>query len=213
MVLYIPNSFSQNQNLGIAIKGSTTGYGGDLVFQFHERMSTRIGIDHMKLSFPFNFDQDEINYSANATIKTGTILALYDYHITKYVFASTGIGLNNFNINATGTANSSLIWGDIEIPAEKIGTFTFDIKPKMRLSPYLGIGFGRTLSTDKLFGFSFEAGTFFQGSPDISIISDGLLEPTSNPDHGQEELIEGQLKQYYLYPVFKFNLSLKIISF
>lgn len=212
-VLNIVSGFAQTQNIGIAIKGSTTGYGGDLVFQFHEKMSARVGIDHMKLSFPFDFKQDGIDYSANATIKTGTILALYDYHIAKYVFASAGVGFNNFNINASGAANSSLTWGDIEIPAEKIGTFVFDIKPKMRLSPYLGLGLGRTLSTDKLVGFSFEAGTFFQGAPDISIESDGLLAPTSDPDHGQEKLIEGQLKQYYLYPVLKLNLSFKILSF
>ncbi|MBN2262478.1 MAG: hypothetical protein JW735_06165 [Prolixibacteraceae bacterium] len=212
-VLKIPNSFGQTQNFSISIKGSTTGYGGDLVFQFHEKMSARIGVDHMKLSFPFEFKQDGIDYSANASIRTGTILALYDYHIAEYVFATAGVGFNNFNINASGAANSSLPWGDIEIPAEKIGTFVFDIKPKMRLSPYLGLGFGRTLSLDKLVGFSFELGSFFQGAPDISIESDGLLAPTSDPDHGQEILIEGQLKQYYLYPVLKLNLSFKILSF
>ncbi|HOO83123.1 MAG TPA: hypothetical protein PLS94_01050 [Prolixibacteraceae bacterium] len=213
MLISITYSFAQTQNFGIAIKGSTTGYGGDLVFQFHEKMSARIGVDHMKLSFPFEFKQDGIDYSANATNRTGTILTLYDYHIAKYVFASAGVGFNNFNINASGAANSSLPWGDIEIPAEKIGTFVFDIKPKMRLSPYLGLGIGRTLGLYKLVGFSFEAGTFFQGAPDISIESDGLLAPTSDPDHGQETLIEGQLKQYYLYPVLKLNLSFKIVSF
>lgn len=212
IALLAPISFGQNTNLGIALKGSTTGYGGDVVFQFHERMTARLGVDHMKFTVPFSFDEFDINFGADATIRTGTILALYDFYLAKHIFASAGLGWNNFNINMTGSANSNLQYGDIEIPSEKIGSFDFDFKPGLKLSPYLGIGFGRTLSQTKVVGFAFELGTFIQGSPDVTIQTDGLIAPTSNPDHKREALYEKQLSQYFLYPVLKFNLSFKIIN-
>jgi hypothetical protein len=207
------NSSAQDLKLGAALKSSTTGIGGDVVLQFHERMTARVGFDQMSYSYPFEFKEQGIDFSADASIKTGTILALYDFYLAKYVFASAGLGWNNFNINANGGAKSDMPYGDITVPKEKVGSFDFNIKPSLRLSPYIGIGFGRTLSIDKLVGFAFELGTFYQGGPDFTINSTGLVAPTSNPVHGQEALFENQLSQYSLYPVLKLNLSFKIVSF
>lgn len=204
---------AQNMSVGVALKGSTMGLGGDVVFQFHERMTARLGYDVLKLSFPFEFEESDISYSAVANVKTGSITALYDYYLLKNIFVSGGFALNNFNINATGEANSGLPWGDITIPADKVGNFEFDIVPSMKISPYLGLGFGRTLGRESKVGFAFELGTYYMGSPDISITSTGLIAPTANPDHGQEALFERQLSQYNLYPVLKFSLSYKIASF
>lgn len=205
-------SNAQDIKLGAALKSSTTGLGGDVVVQFHERMTARVGFDQMGFSMPFDFDQEGISFSADASVKAGTILALYDFYLTKYIFASAGLGWNNFNINAAGGANQDLAYGDVSVPKEKVGAFEFDIKPSMRVSPYIGIGFGRTLGLNKMVGFAFEMGTFYQGSPDITIVSSGLIAPTSNPVHGQEARFENQLSQYSLYPVLKLNLSFKIVS-
>lgn len=213
ILLFTISTNAQDMSIGVALKGSTMGYGGDVVYQFHPKMTARLGYDQLKLSFPFNFEESGISYSANADIKTGSITALYDYYLIKYIFVSGGFALNNFNINATGQANSDLPWGDIAIPASKVGDFEFDIKPKMRVSPYLGIGFGRTLAQNNLVGFAFELGTYYQGSPDITIQTSGLIAPTSDPAKGQEAVLESQLSQYYLYPVIKFSLNFKIASF
>jgi hypothetical protein len=62
-------------------------------------------------------------------------------------------------------------------------------------------------------GFAFELGGFYQGSPEITITSNGLLSPTSNPDQQQAERLEEQISQYNIYPVLKFSLSYKIVGF
>lgn len=206
-------SNAQDLSIGASLKSSTMGVGGDVVFQFHERMSVRAGYDWAGFSLNQDLTLEGIDFNAQAKLKTGSLLALYDFYIAKILFVSAGFGLNNLNINIAGQAKSNMPYGDIEIPVDKLGSFTFDLKPKLKVSPYLGIGFGRTLSKNKTVGFAFELGTFYQGPPKISIVSEGLISPTGNPDFGQAELLEKQLSQYVLYPVAKMSLSFKIHSF
>ena len=203
---------AQDRKLGVALKGSTMGYGGDAVFQFNKRMSARLGYDNLKMKFPFDFKESDISYSANANVKTGSLTALYDYYLAKNIFVSTVLALNNFDFTTDGKPNQDMTYGDITITADKIGTFEYDVTPSLKVSPYLGVGFGHTLSPDKLVAFCVELGAFYQGSPDVTIKSDGMLSPTSNPDRGHASLMASQVSQYYLYPYLKFSLSFNILS-
>lgn len=212
-VLFASPGFTQDMSIGVGLKGSTMGYGGDIVFQFHERMTARLGYDQLGLGpYDFTFEESDISYNASAKVKTGSITALYDYYIAKIFFVSAGVGLNNFNVSVAGRAGSDLPWGDISIPQDKIGDFDITVEPGLKVSPYLGIGLGRTLST-KLVGFAFEIGTYYMGGPNVNIESTGLISPTSDPKFGQEALLEKQISQYYLYPVVKLSLNFKIASF
>jgi hypothetical protein len=212
-LLLSAGSMAQDLSMGVALKGSTLGFGGDAILGINDKMVVRLGYERMGLGFNFDFEEQDVQYDVDATFKTGSLTALYDYYLTKNIFVSGGAGLNFFNINAVGIPKSTLPWGDIEIPKEKVGDFAFDIKPGMKISPYLGVGFGRSLGSTKNLAFAFEMGTYYQGSPDLTIATSGLLSPTSDPDQGQEALWESQISQYYLYPVMKFSLSYKIYSF
>jgi hypothetical protein len=48
------------------------------------------------------------------------------------------------------------------------------------------------------------------GAPQIDIAATGLIAPTADPAHGQEEKLENQISQYKFYPVFKLNLSVQL---
>lgn len=202
---------AQDMSIGAALKASTTGFGGDIVFRFHERMTARLGYDALAVNYPLAFSESDIEYDVDLNYKAGTIMALYDFYLAKFVYVTAGLGLNNFGIYALGEATDGMPYGDITVPKEKVGTFDISIRPGMKISPYLGLGFGRTLG--KKLGFGFEIGSLFQGSPDFTIETTGLLAPTSDPELGQEELFERQFSQYYLYPVIKFSLSYNIYSF
>ena len=213
IILILPAANAQDMSLGVALKGSTMGPGGDVVFQFHEKMTARLGYDYLGLGpYDFSFEESDISYNASAKVKTGSITALYDYYIAKIFFVSAGFGINNFNVSVSGRAGSDLPWGDISVPKDKIGDFDITVNPGLKVSPYLGVGLGRTLST-KLVGFAFEIGTYYMGGPNVNIESTGLIAPTSDPEKGQAAVLENQISQYYLYPVVKLNLSFKITSF
>ncbi len=211
--IIISLSLHAEKGLGVGVKVSTIGIGGDVCLGLNKNMDIRLGFDMMGFNYDFTFKESGIKYDANAGIKTGSITALFDYYLTKSIFVAGGIGYNMFNANIKGQAIGGLPYGDITISEDKIGSFNFDIWPGTKISPYLGIGFGRALGKEKSLAFAFEIGTYYQGSPDISIQSTGLLAPTSDPELGQESYLESQISQYYLYPVLKLSLSYRLFKF
>lgn len=212
----IPNLSAQtdfSQGLGIAVKSSTNGFGGDLVYNFHKRLSVRLGFEELTLNRNFNFEEESVEYNGNADYRTGSLSLLLDFYVFRHVFITGGAGLNMFQTVFDGKAANSLQFGDIEISQDKIGTFNFQVDPSSKISPYAGIGFGRTLGLKKKVGFAFELGGFYQGPPQITIASTGLLSPTSNPDQDHEARLEKQISQYTVYPVLKLSLSYRIVGF
>ncbi len=201
------------KGLGIALKTSTNGFGGDVVFNFQKRLSMRLGFEQLALNRDFTFTEESVDYDANVDYKTGSLSLLLDFYVFPHLFITGGAGLNMFQTIIDGKAASGLQFGDIMIPQSKIGTFNFQVDPSSKLSPYLGIGFGRTLGLKKKVGFAFELGGFYQGPPQLTIASTGLLSPTSNPDQDHEARLEKQINQYTVYPVLKFSLSYRIVGF
>ncbi|MBN1769420.1 MAG: hypothetical protein JW842_13020 [Prolixibacteraceae bacterium] len=212
LLLLSINVFSQDKGIGISIKSSNMGIGSDVIFQFHKRMSARVGFDHFAYNHNRSIEQSDVTYDGNARIKLGSITALYDYFILPSMYLTGGFAYNRMNINFSGEAASNYSMGELEIPAEKIGRFEFDLKPGLTISPYFGIGFGNALGP-KLIGFNFEIGTYYHGRPNININASGLTSPTANPAHEQEKLMESQIDQYVLYPIVRGSISFKIAKF
>ena len=199
--------------LGLGLKASTIGIGADLVYNFSPKFAFRLGFERLGYSTSILFEEQGISYDADISFRAGSISLLADFYLGKYVFLSAGAGYNLLRLQFDGEAAGPFPFGDIEIPKEMIGDFSMQLDPSFKVSPYVGIGFGRTIAYDSRIGFAFEVGTFYQGVPNLTIESTGLLSPTSNPDHGQEETLENQIRQYTMYPVLKLSLSYKIISF
>ncbi len=198
--------------IGIGLKSSTNGLGADLIYNISPQIGVRLGFEKIGFSKRIEFNEQGISYNADIAFSVGSISLLADFYLGKYVFISAGAGYNLFHLQFDGEAGSSLSFGDIEITKEMIGDFSMQIDPSLKVSPYVGLGFGRTLGFDKRVGFAFEIGTFYQGAPDLTIESTGLLSPTSNPNHGQEILLEHAIRRYTMYPVMKLSLSFKILS-
>ena len=201
------------KGIGLALKASTNGFGGDVVYNFHKRMDIRLGYEQLRYKTTISFSEESVDYDADLDYKTGALSLLFDFYPVKSIFFTAGVGYNMFHGVLDGKAANALEFGDILISKEKIGTFNFQIDPSLQISPYLGIGFGRTLGIDKRVAFAFEIGGYYQGSPDITVNSTGLLSPTSNPDQQHEARLEKQINQYSIYPVLKFSLSYKLAKF
>lgn len=199
--------------LGIALKASTNGLGGDLVFNFHKRMSLRLGYEGFSYGTSYSFEEGDLSYDADIDLKIGSTSLLFDFYLFRIFFLSAGAGLNAFHVNVEGEPAQSLPFGDIEISPDMIGDFSIQMDPTNRISPYLGIGIGRTLSLEKKVSVAFELGGFYQGPIDITLNSAGLLAPTSNPEHGQEERLEHQIDQYTWWPVVKLSVAYRIVNF
>ena len=202
-----------SRGLGVAAKSSTNGFGGDAIFNFHPKMSLRLGYEKLAMGFNYNFDEESIDYTAHVDYQTGSLSLLFDYYLARHVFVTAGAGWNMFNAVVDGAPSGNVQYGDIQISGEEIGTFGIEIIPSLQVSPYAGLGFGRTLGFKNKIGFAFEMGGFYQGPPELKLTSTGLLSPTSNPDQKHAARLEKQINQYNIYPVLKLSLSYKIVGF
>lgn len=200
----------RQESWALAVKASTTGFGADVVYGFSKDISFRLGLDRLNYTTNINFAEQGISYNADIFLTLGTISLLGDFYLGKFVYVTAGAGYNYFNAQLKGHASEAFPFGDIQIPAEMIGNFDFTVHPEKRIAPYIGIGLGRTIAAQKKVGFALDFGGYYMGAPQISIVSDGLLSPTSNPEHHQAENLEKQISQYNFIPVIKLSLNYRI---
>jgi hypothetical protein len=201
---------SKSNEFAVGGLASTNGLGLNVIYSLTDKVAIRGGYERLSFNFGFEFNEDEINYDATLDYKTGSFSVLADYYLLRHLYCTGGFGLNRFNPRVHGYAVSDLKYGDIYISPEKIGTFDFSVEPGLKISPYVGLGFGRNIGLDKKVAFNFELGTYYIGNPDVTIQTTGLLLPTSDPVHKQKELFEKQLESYRFYPVIKFGISVKL---
>lgn len=206
-----PTSLKENFK-GFYVGGvaSTNGWGGEVKYIFNKHFTIKSSYETLKFSHDFGFNENDMDYDATFDYKSGGISLLGDFNFTRNLYVSAGILLNDFNPKITGQAASELEYGDITIPASKVGDFAFNIKPEMKVSPYAGLGFRAFFGENKRVVLNTEIGVFYMGPPDIEIEATGLLAPTADPAHGQKETFENQLEQYKFFPVLKLNLAVKL---
>lgn len=203
-------SISKVNSMAIGTFASTNGIGANIIYSLSENITVKAGFEKLNFNYDFSFNENDINYKSNLNYQTGSFSVLIDYSFLRNLYVSSGIGFNMLNPKVKGVADSDLIYGDISIPAEKIGNFDISIEPSMKISPYGGLGFGQSIGQQKRMAFYFELGAYYMGTPDVTINATGLLSPTANPAHGQKAVFEKQLESYRFYPVVKFGLSVKI---
>lgn len=201
---------SEYSGLYLGSSASTNGWGINAKYTFNNWFSLKTGYETLALSRTFDFDEADIDFEADLDYQTGGILMLADFSYAKNLYISTGVIFNSFNPEVSGMAAEGYQLGDIIIPKEDIGTFTFNVKPELKTSPYAGAGYQAFWGKRDGVVFNFETGLYYMGAPDLEIEADGLLAPTADPSFGQEAYLENQFSAYKIYPVVKLNLAVKL---
>lgn len=204
---------AQDMAIGVAAKGSTLGFGGDLVFKFHKRMDVRFGYDYLNLQQKVvSIEEQDVQLDVNVDYQNSMFSFMYDFFLSKRFFVTAGFNAGKFEPSFHGIPTEDMPWGDITIPQENLGDFSFKLSPKSSVVPYLGLGVGQTISSDGLVSFAFEVGSYYQGAPDVEIVANGLMAPTADPLNRQAETFEDGLQKYSFYPVMRFSLGFKLWS-
>lgn len=208
----VPSVKSSAPVKGLFLGGqvSTNGVGGEIKYIFNKRISLKSGFDKLNLNYSFDFDQDDVNFATTTNYKTGGIFLLGDFNYTKNLYVTGGILLSSFNPEISGQATNDLKYGDIYVPASKIGDFHFAISPSLKVSPYGGLGLRSFMGKAKRFVLNLEGGVYYLGPPQIEIEATGLLAPTADPSYGQQQVFEKQLEQYNMYPVVKMTFAVRL---
>ncbi len=191
-------------------QASTNGLGFNLSYMAGKKLTFQAGIETINLNYRFMFDENNISYDANFNYKTGGLFLTADYFYTNSLYLTGGVFFNNFNPKLNGVADSDMKYGDIIIPASKVGTFKMSLEPKLKVSPYAGVGFRKFFGKRKLVSYNFETGLYYIGPPQVNIEATGLLSPTADPAHGKKEYLENHFSVYKYYPVVKFAIAMRL---
>ena len=199
-----------SQNFGLILKTSTSGVGADLGYRINPKWLVKAGFDKFDYAFETSLDEGGKRYFVDAKAGVGSISITTDFKLYKKLYLTGGILSNNFTSSIFCNFSDDVKIGDVLIKKENLGSATWKIKPKQKITPYLGIGVGDNLGGSKRVNFSFEVGAFYQGITSFEIESSGIFSPNSDPDFNQAGELSAIVSDYKIYPVMKLNLGIKL---
>ncbi len=195
---------------GVGAKAGLNGLGFEIVKGFGDRLNLRVG--YSGLTIPYSLEQtfEGFDLLAKANVKLGGASLLIDFYPVKNIIHLTAGVLQNNTLKTVGVSpQSGFPYGDLTIPAEDVGRIDANISLGMPYSPYFGLGFGNTLSREKVVSFNFELGALYHGGPAIDLSGDGIIGPMAS-EHN-ETVLSDAVAQYTWFPSLSLQLTFKII--
>ena len=202
VMLWSSASYAQ----GIAVSGriSTLGLGIEVTKSLTETINARVGGNYF--SFSSDGTVDEIDYERDINLLSALVSA--DWFPFEGGFRmSGGLLFNGNGLDSTAKPAVEFNIGGIVYPSVQVGTLTGEMSFR-EFAPYLGVGWGNAVGEDKKFGFVFDLGIVFQGSPDVDLSASGLiaLDPTFQRDLAEEEKnLEKEYEDFKYYPIISFG--------
>lgn len=212
-ILIFGNQYAQDEMITDSIKTNKNAIG----FSF----GTGFGIDYSRTwkkdklyisasynAFVFSIDGIEQELSGEElTSDTSLNFKNLDLKLSYHPFSNAfklvgGMGFfSSNNINVLTTFKNNITVGEVEFNAEDSGNLDINFNWS-KAAPYLGLGFGRAVSNKRL-GFSFDFGTYFSSSPEVTLDATGIIEQTAD----QEALLNESFESFKFIPYGSFRLS------
>jgi hypothetical protein len=209
--------------VGIGVKVSTLGIGGEVAVAISHRSNVRVGFN--AFSYGDTFDKDGVTYKGNLNLRSAQ--ATYDMFLVKGLHVSPGVLFYNGNqvsANASVPGGKSFTLSNtnyVSDPADPImGTGKLTV---YKAAPMLLFGIGNLVPRSRHFSTSFEIGAAYQGPPRVTLNlsgsacdSTGLFcrsigsDPTIQSNIAAEQAkLNKSASPYKFYPVLSFGIGYK----
>lgn len=183
-------SYNFNPEVGISLKGSTNGFGGDIYYRPMPKFAIKAGAEYVNINIksstlesylnedlnvivPMPYGSD-ITFNTSAKYKTGALSLSLGYQPFRLLYFTAGIGKFLFGSEATGTPMTDLIFESQNIPSlgtvtpsiskENLGNFNITVNTTKSITPYVGIGLGSFVPQNKNISFALEIGVYYVGN-------------------------------------------------
>jgi hypothetical protein len=194
---------SKSASWALGVKGSTIGYGVELTKFITSNFCVRVGWNH--LSYSGDIGINDFSLDLDYTLDLGGPAIMLDYYLFKGLYISGGVLYNNFEGSGELTPEKIYQFNEIKLTPEQIGYIRMNVKPDLKISPYLGIGFGKNITKKKKLYFNIELGTFYHGKPKANLYATQMLAPSASEK--QINQLNKNLEDYSFYPFLSFQLS------
>jgi hypothetical protein len=182
-------------------KASTLGLGGEFTAGVTSNINARVGLNALDVDVEEEIEDVEFDMG----IDLSSFSALADWYVFNGSFRLSGgiIAMDNeVDLEARGLSGETVEIGDVTYDWDDVGILHGTIEND-EVAPYVGIGWGNPLTTDRRWGFTCDFGVAFTSSPDVTLAATG----GTNPPELDEELakqkadIEDFFDDFELYPV------------
>lgn len=194
------------RDTSVGIRASTLGIGVEAEKPLTDSIGIRGGVNYF--TYTYSGAEADIEYDFDLDLKSVPILV--DWHPFKGSFRLSGGALFNGNeINATAKPVADFDINGVTYTASDIGTLKGKIDFNA-IAPYLGLGWDTSFGKERGFGFVFELGAVFQGTPEANLTVSGPIasDPTFQSDLAAEEAdLQDALDDFKTYPVLAIGMS------
>lgn len=214
------------KHVGIGINAGMYGPGVNVNLSVLPFLKARVGLNYIGYTYVINQDfegdtqtdpivTDAVKgkiIDAGFGFLNASILADY-YPFASVPFSITaGFYFGQNKAGVTGSAEDKFQYGGIKVNPNADGSFSGNIFMGNVVKPYLGIGFGRTISESRV-GFRFDLGAIYQGSPEFrSPNIDGDFDISHIDTSGAESTLQTALMISLMkfWPQLSFSLTYRI---
>ena len=162
------NKPSGDYHLGfrIAPRISTLGAGLEVAKGFTPTFGVRAGFNYF--SYAYDATESDVSYDFELELKSFAIFA--DWHPFKGAFRLSG----GLLINGNGLTGNAKPTAPVDIGGTNYNLSSIDLDISYNaLAPYLGLGWDTTFGDKDNWGFAFDLGLIYSGSPEAAVTANG----------------------------------------
>lgn len=209
---------SQPQGSGFALGGkvSTLGVGIEGIGAISPNFNGRLGFNY--LGFGDEFTQSNIDYDGDLQLLNATAMLDWFPSSRSGFRVTGGLMYQNNRVDAIARSADILEIGGIELPLAAVGQLEGSLTLPNTIAPYIGIGYGNPVRSDRGFGFNIDLGVVFAGSPQVDLQATGAAPEIILAIPGintivedaiarEENQIEDDLDWLGVYPVISVGVS------
>ncbi len=204
-----PAAFADLGDVALGVKGGTLGLGGEVSAGLTPNINARVGFN----SFNYSGNTTESHVTYDYKLKLNSVPILLDWHPFENsgFRLSGGLVINNNDVSATGTTQTTYTIGNTIYTGAQLGSLTGKVDFN-KTAPYAGIGWGDAVGKDARLSFSFNLGVMFQGSPKVTLVANGPVTalPAFQADLAQEQRdVQSKIDNLKYYPDLSIGIAYK----
>lgn len=209
------------EHLSVSVNAGTLGVGAQVAAPIDHWLSLRTGVLFFTYTHDYNY-KEVIRYGdylgeapiameAKANLVNGLLLAdvfpFRDkrFHVTGGFYVGTS---DIIKVVSRADADRVIEIGDVIIEPEHSRVAAH--LQTNGFKPYLGLGFGSSVTRKNLVGFKFELGAMFHGSPQIVATEGEIVNIPGLETTQKMSDFNKFLKNFNVYPVLNFQLHFRV---
>jgi len=202
---------AQAGDIAVGVKASTLGISGEVVTNVIPMLlNARFQLN----GFNYNKTITDTTVRYDASLKLLSAGLLADFYPFAGKFRITG-GMyyngNKFDIKGVPSAAQSFTFNNTLYntnAGNQIGSVNGQIDFN-KFAPYLGIGWGDSVSAGSPFGFSFELGALYQGKPKTTLTTSRSVAGLATDIAVEKKKLDDSLSNFKFYPVIALGINYK----